>query len=78
LANRPLVILVQGTNIDPAKVQGLLKGGICGTNGCTVQPYAASAANVVFINALPAGSYTLAIRNGSAGGSSAAQAFTVN
>ena len=78
VAAKPLVMLVQGTNIDPAKVQGVVTGGFCGTAGCIATPYGASTANVVFINALPAGAYTLAVRNGSTGASSAGQAFTVN
>lgn len=78
VATKPLVILVQGSNIDPAKVQGLFTGGMCGTAGCIATPYASSTANVVFINSLSAGTYKLAIRNGATGASAAPSTFTVN
>lgn len=78
VATRPLVMLVQGTNIDPAKVQALITGGMCGTGGCIAQPYAASTDNIVFINTLAAGHYSLVVRNTTAGTKSAARTFTVN
>ena len=78
VATKPLVILAQGSNIDPAKVQGFFIGGACGTAGCVASPYGASSTDVVFINTLPAGAYTLAIRNGATGALSVVRPFTVN
>ncbi len=78
VATKPLVILAQGSNIDPAKVQGFFTGGPCGTAGCVALPSGASATDVVFINTLPADAYTLAIRNSATGALSAGRAFTVN
>ncbi len=77
VAGKPTVILFQGTGFDPAKVQGLFTGGICGTAGCVGAAFAASDANLVFINSLPAGSYSLGIRNGATGVLSAPRSFTV-
>lgn len=78
VATKPLIMLAQGSNIDPAKVQGFFTGGVCGTAGCVALPYGASTTDVVFINALPAGAYTLAIRNSATGALSAVRTFTVN
>ena len=78
VATKPLVILTQGSNIDPAKVQGFFTGGACGTAGCVALPYGASTTDVVFINTLPAGAYTLALRNSATGALSAVRTFTVN
>ena len=78
VATKPLVILAQGSNIDPAKVQGFFTGGVCGTAGCVALPYGASTTDVVFINTLPAGAYTVAIRNSATGAPSAVRTFTVN
>lgn len=78
IATQPLAMLFQGTNINPATVQALLTGGSCGTAGCIARPYAASTVNVLFVNLLPAGTYTLAIRNTSTGTLSPRQTFVVN
>ena len=43
-----------------------------------IQPFAASTANVVFINNIPAGTYSVGIRNGAGGALSAKQSFTVS
>ena len=78
VATKPVVLLFQGTGIDPAKLQGLFIGGACGTAGCVATPYSASELNAVFINSLPAGAYSVAIRNSATGTLSAARTFTVN
>lgn len=78
VATQPLPMLFQGTGADPATVQALLIGGPCGTTGCVARPYASSSTHVLFINQLPAGTYTIAIRNGASGSQSARQTFTVN
>lgn len=77
VAAKPVTILFQGSGIDAGVVQGYFTGGACGTVGCVGAPFAASSANVVFINSLPAGTYSLSIRNGATGARSAAQTFTV-
>ncbi|MCC6537295.1 MAG: hypothetical protein IT162_07090, partial [Bryobacterales bacterium] len=78
VATRPTALLFQGVGIDPAAVQAVYKGGPCGTAGCIATPLAASAVNVVFYNQLPAGAYTVSIRNGATGAATAARSFTVN
>ena len=78
VATKPVVLLFQGTGIDPAKLQGVFKGGVCGTAGCIATPYSASELNAVFINSLPAGAYSVAVRNSATGTLSAARTFTVN
>lgn len=78
VATKPMVILFQGAGFNPVAVQALFRGGPCGTTGCLSTPLAASAINVVFYNQLPAGAYTVAVRNGATGAFSAVQSFTVN
>ncbi len=78
VATKPVVLLFQGTGIDPAKLQGVFTGGACGTAGCIATPYSASELNAVFINSLPAGAYSVAVRNSATGALSATRTFTVN
>ncbi len=78
VATKPTVILFQGTAFDPAKAQAFFTGGPCGTGGCVATPYAASETNIVLVNTLPAGTYSVAIRNGPTGTLSAPRSFTVN
>jgi hypothetical protein len=64
VAATPLTLVLRGSNIDPARIEGLVTGGSCGSSGCVARPYAATATDLVFINSYPAGSYNLRLRNG--------------
>ena len=77
VATRPVTLVFRGTAIDATTIEALVKGGVCGTTGCTIKPYAASTTDLVFINNYQAATYTIALRNGSTGTLSAASTFTV-
>jgi hypothetical protein len=77
VATKPLAIVFRGTSITPTTIEGLLTGGVCGTAGCIVKPAGASTTDLVFLNTIPAGSYTIRLRNGTGNPLSTPNTFTV-
>ncbi len=77
IATKPLAIVFRGTNLIPANIEALLTGGVCGATGCTVKPAGASTTDLVFLNTIPAGSYTIRLRNGAGNPLSTPNTFTV-
>lgn len=76
-ANKPLVLVFRGSALDPARVEGLVTGGVCGTTGCVIKPIGASATDLVFSNVYPAGAFTLRLRSGPTGTLGTNNTFTV-
>lgn len=78
VATRPLAIVFRGTSFVPTTIEAILTGGICGTVGCIVKPAGASTTDLVFLNNIPAGAYTIRLRNGTGNPLSTPNTFTVN
>ena len=77
VATKPLAIVFRGTRFTPTTVEALLTGGVCGTTGCIIKPAGASTTDMVFLNNIPAGAYTIRLRNGSGNPLSTPNTFTV-
>jgi len=77
VSTRPITLVFRASSYDPATVEALLTGGVCGTAGCIVRPYAISTADLVFINNYRPGTYSIRLRSTSAGPLGAASSFTV-
>lgn len=77
VSTRPITLVFRATSFDPATVEALLTGGVCGTNGCVVRPYATSSADLVFVNNYQPGTYSIRLRNSTSGALGATSTFTV-
>ncbi len=77
VATRPLAIVFRGSSFIPGTIEAFLTGGVCGTVGCIVKPAGASTSDLVFLNNIPAGAYTIRLRNGTGNPLSSPNTFVV-
>ena len=76
-ATKLLAIVFRGTSFTPTTIEAVLTGGVCGTTGCIVKPAGASTTDMVFLIDIPAGAYTIRLRNGTGNPLSTPNTFTV-